>query len=124
MVVVLTFCAAHGDALHKACILHCDISSHNIIVAGNDPSTSRGLLINWDSSKTLEQLIHEETSRERLVRDLLQQLSRQLKCFVGDLGLSLGSSGLPSAQAIPTNRRPRVLFPRPRRVVRKVPRTL
>ncbi|KAI0073857.1 hypothetical protein K474DRAFT_1710389 [Panus rudis PR-1116 ss-1] len=42
---------AHEQAWTKASVLHGDINDSNIVIVGEDPSDSRGLLIKWDVCK-------------------------------------------------------------------------
>ncbi|KZT18272.1 hypothetical protein NEOLEDRAFT_1033452, partial [Neolentinus lepideus HHB14362 ss-1] len=54
---------AHKEAYEKAGILHRDLSFHNIVLIG-DENNERGILIDWDLSRSLKSL-DEENARVR-----------------------------------------------------------
>ncbi|CAL1710619.1 unnamed protein product [Somion occarium] len=65
--VVYDSILAHKDAYERAGSLHRDISGSNILIIPNDtePRQSKGILIDWDLAKTIEQLKMLPTQYER-----------------------------------------------------------
>ncbi|KIJ09916.1 hypothetical protein PAXINDRAFT_86801 [Paxillus involutus ATCC 200175] len=55
---LIASCTAHEDVLHKAGILHCNISPGNIII-----HIGKGLLIDWDLAKLVTTSGHRQTTR-------------------------------------------------------------
>ncbi|CAL1712630.1 unnamed protein product [Somion occarium] len=58
---------AHKQAYEKANVLHRDISGSNVLIIPNDqdPGKSKGMLIDWELSKTVDQLKMMPTQHER-----------------------------------------------------------